>query len=678
MTFPTDTLETRSALPVARPSCATPGCRNRPQYRDDLGSPVCGPCLRADRGQRTTDGEPAEVPPTPVSSPEPEPAMPAPNPTSAPSSVSDPPVAPGSGGGVSPVRARLVLAEDADAHPERCRIAGCQKPPKYRGLCAHDYSGAHRFGLLDALGLPVKVRGPSLLRQVTEGAVEPARDPGVVDTSGMVQLPPERVLRLGSGASSKPVTGFSIRGLEGKRDADAGPPTCAHILPDGGDAVERINENTGRCTLCGDDTFEMGDGDGGEDPRDARIAELERELARVTKREADLRDDVGAICDRREAPRYEGDDELPLSARVAWLGDEIGAAYRRAEGAEAQVRTLGEALTRIASRLDRFDAPDRDVHDRVEAALRYVVELEAEGSRLAVLCQGAHDTLDLASVAREGTPAERVHRLVAQAEAAIARVVDDRDQANRWLDNARAAARAEIDGMLSLRVRFGARGDETVEMWIERLYRAAVTLPQLDEVRETLGCEGGQPTLSAARALRLRVDGFRDGVARALGYTDGAGDTEDEELVEELGRRLDADDAGLRRVLLVAFGRDPDACSADVVQLVQHVLDERTRFAADLDLERRSNAGFRETISRSHDALDEAGVPKGGTPADRVRALALRALTTSPRAGARERVIFAALLEIVGALYLALPTEHAERAHAAALRGLRALGGVAT
>ena len=65
--FPSDTMDTRAALPVARPQCATPGCKGRPAYTDADGFRVCGACFRSDRGERDPDGALRDEP-TPVES----------------------------------------------------------------------------------------------------------------------------------------------------------------------------------------------------------------------------------------------------------------------------------------------------------------------------------------------------------------------------------------------------------------------------------------------------------------------------------------------------------------------------------------------------------------------------------------------------------------------------------
>ncbi len=51
-------------------------------------------------------------------------------------------------------RSTPTLREDADAHPEACRIRGCPNEPRKRGLCAIDYQRGSRAGWLAALALP--------------------------------------------------------------------------------------------------------------------------------------------------------------------------------------------------------------------------------------------------------------------------------------------------------------------------------------------------------------------------------------------------------------------------------------------------------------------------------------------------------------------------------------------
>lgn len=56
----------------------------------------------------------------------------------------------------TPVSKPMTLAPDADAHPERCRIARCARPPRGRGLCNAHVQRAYREHVVDTLGLPSK------------------------------------------------------------------------------------------------------------------------------------------------------------------------------------------------------------------------------------------------------------------------------------------------------------------------------------------------------------------------------------------------------------------------------------------------------------------------------------------------------------------------------------------
>lgn len=56
----------------------------------------------------------------------------------------------------TPVSKPMTLAPDADAHPERCRIAKCTRPPRGRGLCNAHVQRAYREHVVDTLGLPSK------------------------------------------------------------------------------------------------------------------------------------------------------------------------------------------------------------------------------------------------------------------------------------------------------------------------------------------------------------------------------------------------------------------------------------------------------------------------------------------------------------------------------------------
>ena len=144
------------------------------------------------------------------------------------------------------------------------------------------------------------------------------------------------------------------------------------------------------------------------------------------------------------------------------------------------------------------------------------------------------------------------------------------------------------------------------------------------------------------------------------------------------------------RAVLAALGRDPETCSADVVQLVTdcvyaepgitwreahdiaHDVGKGAMAALErhghtghcaarqahgdgececgagvaLAAERASNAGHRANFARAHDALDEAGVDKGGTLEDRIRRLAMR----GGGLNAREKAALVVLLDGMRAL----------------------------
>lgn len=67
-----DTWDTRGDLPVRRPECCEPGCRERPAYRDDdTGEPICGPHLRERRREARGEAAPPSPPPEDTTMPAP-------------------------------------------------------------------------------------------------------------------------------------------------------------------------------------------------------------------------------------------------------------------------------------------------------------------------------------------------------------------------------------------------------------------------------------------------------------------------------------------------------------------------------------------------------------------------------------------------------------------------------
>lgn len=555
MTFPTDSLDTRAALHVVRPTCATPGCPNRPQYPDDFGGKVCGPCYRADRGQHARDGTPMEVPPTPPPAPAPEPAMPPTASASAPSPVPVPPVVPGVGGGASPPRrggrpsGHPALVADPAAPEERCRIVGCTKRQEARGLCIAAYNLWLRSGKPDGIALPALSKSEIARRGVAASRANAARTP--------------------------PVVGTPVR------------EACNHRHTDGRDAVEDLGDR-GRCALCGDDTFEVNgdasDPDRAPDPRDARIAELERELAAV---DANL-------------ARIPALDRPTRAENVALAVATAGRAADAEGRATSSERTLTAVRAELVTRRDQYEAR--------------VAELEAK--------LGAAE----ARVTHAEQAADTERQLLQRATAAEGRA----EQAERRLADA-----AQI---------------------------AATDLHALRARAESAEAE-------AARQGRARQE-LRDGVARAMAYADGAGLTTDEDLVAELRGRLDAPtpDAFADESLEIAH-----ALGVDTSQDYDRVATVRA-LVEDLERERGSNAVFRQAFRQTHDALDEVGAPRPGSPADRVRALVTRRVASGD--ADRERAVAAALLETAEALWATLPSEHSEKAHAATFRGLRALLGL--
>lgn len=181
------------------------------------------------------------------------------------------------------------------------------------------------------------------------------------------------------------------------------------------------------------------------------LAFLRGELTRYKLHLDDIR------CDILDTGVPLGDDtDRELTPRR--LVKELLVAHRegaaQVEAAALQARMRAEALTEIAGRLARFDRPDRGTLDRVDAALQYIAQIEAEVERYALLHQGATAALDLAGVAGFArTPAERIRELA-----------------------------------------------------------------------------------------DLRT-GLRDDIARALGYSDGAGNIGDDALVDEVTRRLSTEEA---------------------------------------------------------------------------------------------------------------------------------------
>jgi hypothetical protein len=77
--------------------------------------------------------------------------------------------------------------------------------------------------------------------------------------------------------------------------------------------------------------------------------------------------------------------------------------------------TIAE-ITAILDKTGKVNAPEQTTADRVRALVRYVGEVEKEGSNYADLCQEAHIALNDAGAPIVGTPADRIRALASRAE----------------------------------------------------------------------------------------------------------------------------------------------------------------------------------------------------------------------------------------------------------------------
>ena len=303
-------------------------------------------------------------PPCPPSSPS------SPSPAGEPDSSAPAPASPSSGSASATPSRRyrdrivppLVLRPDADAHPELCRVAGCERPPTTRGLCRSDAERARDAGTIDALGLPpLSPAASARLRRLVAGRGRPkSSSPSPSEPPMSPPLEPAPQLRV---TKTCKVAGCTDR-------------VTAHNC---------CNVHYSRAKACG------------LNPATATGAEI---VEAWTARRAEI-----------EA-RRDPEAEHPLQVIRGLLGcdpdgsdAEVVEAVRRLVERDATDAGLAEALDALpCSRVPDCDTPA----DRIRyATLAWLAEREA-AAHLARLCQEAHEALDGIGAPSPGTPAERI------------------------------------------------------------------------------------------------------------------------------------------------------------------------------------------------------------------------------------------------------------------------------
>jgi hypothetical protein len=100
----------------------------------------------------------------------------------------------------------------------------------------------------------------------------------------------------------------------------------------------------------------------------------------------------------------------PAEPQAGDLEDSRLACSQRIEERDKARRDLADARAVLGP---RFSGTTESLTGDIQALLAYVRTVEEEGGHYALLCQRAHDELDLARVMSTGTPADRIRALLA-------------------------------------------------------------------------------------------------------------------------------------------------------------------------------------------------------------------------------------------------------------------------